>query len=170
MTTILSAIPMASTVSVNLVWPTDELPDGLRRAGFLAPAAEGTLVSCCSVVSARYADHADGGHVALRAVLRGEDELLARSDAELVDSVSRELAELLGIGADPKLHHVARQVRSLPELDPEQSGLLDRTRRRLVDLPGLALAGNTLFGPGVSNCIDAAEEAVSKVLGDLTAG
>ena len=168
--TALSAIPTSSTVTVNLVWPRDALPEELRGSGFLAPDAEGALISYCSFVSAKYAGRADADHVALRAALRGQDELLARSDAELVDQVSEELGQLLGIEAESKLHHVARQARSIPDLDPEETGLLTRTRTRLADLPGLALAGNTLFGPGISNVIDAAEEAAGKVLGDLTVG
>ena len=168
--TAMSAIPVSSTVTVNLVWPKDQLREELKGAGFLAPDAEGALISYCSFTTARYEGRTDSDHVALRAALRGQDELLSRSDEELAEQVSAELGDLLGIDADPIQHHVARQARSIPELDPEQTGLLERTRRRLSDLPGLALAGNTLFGPGVSNCVDAAEEAVAKVLSDLTVG
>ena len=170
LSTALSAIPVSSTVTVNLVWPKDQLPEDLRGSGFLAPDSEGTLISYCSFSSQKYAGRADSEHVALRAALRGRDELLDQSDEDLVGQVSGELGKLLGIDVAPGLHHVARQTRSIPDLDPEQTGLLERVRRRLSDLSGLALAGNTLFGPGISNCVDSAEEAVDKVLGDLTVG
>ncbi len=39
--------------------------------------------------------------------------------------------------------------------------------RQLGALDSVALAGNALRGPGMSNCIDRAERAVQKILADL---
>jgi protoporphyrinogen/coproporphyrinogen III oxidase len=168
--TALAATPSTSTVTVNLAWPDDQIPDDLRGAGFLAPDDEDSLISYCSLSSRKYRGRAGPGYLALRAALRGQQELLTLSDDELARQVSGELAELLGIQADPQLHHVARQPQAIPELDAEHGGLLDRIQERLTDLRGLGLAGNTLCGAGVSNCIDSAGLAVDKVLGELFVG
>jgi oxygen-dependent protoporphyrinogen oxidase len=99
----------------------------------------------------------------------GEAHVLQRDDAELVDAVRADLAELTGITAEPLDTVVARWGGGLPQYAP---GHLDAvaTLERAVDAePGLAVAGALLRGVGLPACIASADAAARRLVEHLAA-
>ena len=155
----------ASVALVRLAVPGAELPE---LSGFLVPAVEGYAVKALTIFSTKW-EHLrrPDGTVLLRASLGryGDTAVLQRSDAELVDSARRELAELLEAPLPaPVAADVVRWGGGLPQYRP---GHLDRVacaRAALADRPGLALAGAACDGVGIPACVRSGEAAADSLL------
>jgi oxygen-dependent protoporphyrinogen oxidase len=108
--------------------------------------------------------------VLLRGFVGGphNQEILKRSDEELVQTVLAEFHDILGLNpfAKPLFHRVFRWHLGMPQYT---MGHLDRValiENRSARIPGLSLAGGSYRGVGVPNCIESGERAVSKILGE----
>jgi oxygen-dependent protoporphyrinogen oxidase len=151
----LGAIPYSSSITVNLMYDEaqiGELPDGF---GFLIPASEGRTMLACTFVHRKFLGRTPPGKAVLRAFLGGmkNEALLAEPDAVLVETVRRELKEILGIGAVPEYTQVSRWRRAMAQY---AVGHQDRARNiaeHVAALPGLKLAGNAYDGIGIPDCI-----------------
>ncbi|HEX8766974.1 MAG TPA: protoporphyrinogen oxidase [Jatrophihabitans sp.] len=169
----LGSIETASMVIVTLAFAdainqvADALPPG---SGILVPAVEGLAVKAMTFSSQKWPGvGAESGVVLLRASLgrAGEEQVLQRSDAELVALVRRELAEITGVTAEPADSHVQRWGGALPQY---AVGHLDRVARIMADVqrvPGLAVCGASYDGVGVPASIGSAHKAADRVLSGL---
>ena len=162
----LSGIPYSSSITVNLVY--DEatlgaLPDGF---GFLVPASEGRSMLACTFVHRKFLGRTPPGKAVLRAFLGGmkNEALLTEPDEVLVETVRRELNEILGITAAPELTQVSRWRRAMAQY---AVGHQERTRRiaaRAAALPGLRLVGNAYDGIGIPDCIRLGRAAAKELV------
>jgi oxygen-dependent protoporphyrinogen oxidase len=82
----------------------------------------------------------------------------------LVETVRRELNEILGITAAPELTQVSRWRRAMAQY---AVGHQERTRRiaaRAAALPGLRLVGNAYDGIGIPDCIRLGRAAAKELV------
>jgi oxygen-dependent protoporphyrinogen oxidase len=94
----------------------------------------------------------------------GDDDVLNRTDEELLQLVRAELRDVLGITAEPLLHRIFRWPQAMPQYT---IGHLDRVAvidRRLTEHPGLYVAGNAYRGIGLPDCIASGETAATAAL------
>jgi oxygen-dependent protoporphyrinogen oxidase len=120
--------------------------------------------------STKWPGRAPKGKVLLRGFVGGphNQQILKRSDEELVKIVLAEFHEIVGLNpfAKPLFSRVFRWHLGMPQYT---LGHLDRValiENRSAQIPGLALAGGSYRGVGVPNCIESGERAVSKILGE----
>jgi len=120
--------------------------------------------------STKWPGRAPAGKVLLRGFVGGphNQEILKRSDEELVETVLAEFRDILGLNpfAKPLFSRVFRWRLGMPQYT---LGHLDRVtliEDHCAQIPGLALAGGSYRGVGVPNCIESGERAVSKILGE----
>jgi len=168
----LSAIPYSSSITVNLIYDEAKLgrlPDGF---GFLVPAAEGRAMLACTFVHRKFLDRTPPGKAVLRAFLGGikNEALLAETDAVLVETVRRELSEILSEGvvstrAMPEHTQVSRWRRAMAQYAVGHQERRQRIAERVVKLDGLRLAGNAYDGIGISDCIRLGRQAAKELLG-----
>jgi oxygen-dependent protoporphyrinogen oxidase len=78
-----------------------------------------------------------------------------------------ELRRSLGVTAAPRLTHVVRWARAMPQYHLGHPERVARIEARVASLPWLALAGNAYRGVGVPDCIASGERAAALVLGRL---
>ncbi len=156
----LAAVPTTSAASVHLIW---------RRADFgVAPTcpevvrASGELISSLSITDVATPEGAP--HLLVRALIDDGEAVLAMDEEELFLRVWDEVGERYGVTVAPVTRHVARYAHILPKLDHAHGRRVARIHARLDRLPGLAVAGSAIFGPGVSNCISAGTMAARRVL------
>ncbi len=97
----------------------------------------------------------------------GEQRLLQRDDAELVDIVRTDLAAVTGITAEPLDTVVARWGGGLPQYAPGHVDAVAALERAVAAEPGLAVAGALLHGIGVPACIGTATTAARHLAGYL---
>jgi oxygen-dependent protoporphyrinogen oxidase len=107
--------------------------------------------------------------VLLRAFVGGslQPELFQDDDATMVKNVRDELANLLGVTAQPFFSRLWRHPCSMPQYFVGHEARIKRIEEALNKLPTLALAGNPYHGVGISDCVRTGEEAADKVVNQL---
>jgi oxygen-dependent protoporphyrinogen oxidase len=171
----LSAIPYSSSITVNLVYDEarlGRLPDGF---GFLVPVSEGRAMLACTFVHRKFLGRTPPGKAVLRAFLGGmnNEALLTESDAALVATVRRELAEILGgvvsgIGIEPEDAQVSRWRRAMAQYAVGHQERIARIGVRVAALPSLRLAGNAYDGIGIPDCIRLGRRAAKELVAQIS--
>jgi oxygen-dependent protoporphyrinogen oxidase len=166
----LAAIPTSSSATISIAFHENEVGFDLNAFGVLCPLIEGRALMAATYSSTKWPGRAPKGKVLLRGFVGGphNQEILNRSDEELVKIVLEELNHVLGLNpfAKPLFSRVFRWHLGMPQYT---LGHLDRIaliEDRSAKIPGLALAGGSYRGVGVPNCIESGERAVSKILGE----
>ena len=159
----LSAIPYASTATINFGYRREDIHHRLDGFGFVVPYVERRSLLACTFASVKFPRRAPDGCVLLRAFVGGalQPDMFALDDGEMVSRVRNDFRELLGIQNAPLFAEVSRWSKSMPQYE---IGHLDRVRRirsGLQDLPGLKVAGNAFTGAGIPDCIRGGETAAS---------
>ena len=163
----LATIPYAGVVTVNIALRANQVVNLPVAAGFVVPAVEGRSLIACTFGHHKYANRAPAGHVLLRAFVGGalHENLLDRSDIDLVRGVMRDLRDLLGVQGDPLFTRVHRWPKAMAQyvLGHQENIQVIRTRER--ELPGFALVGNGYEGVGIPDLAAQAESAVDRLTG-----
>jgi oxygen-dependent protoporphyrinogen oxidase len=162
----LKGIPYASTVTVSVAYPLRDIPRPLNGYGYIIPKAEGRSILACTWTSTKFPHRAPDGYGLIRAFIgrAGDDDVLDRSDEELLCMVRDELRETLGITTAPIVQRIFRWPKAMPQYT---LGHLDRLAvidQRLAQQPGLFVAGNAYRGIGLPDCIASGEQAADKVI------
>lgn len=162
----LKSIPYASTATVSVAYPLSDIPRPLDGYGYIVPRAEGRSILACTWTSTKFPHRAPEGYGLIRAFIgrAGQEDILDRSDDELLTLVRDELRAVLGITAPPMLHRIFRWPKTMPQYT---LGHLDRLRgieQRLAHHPGLFVAGNGYRGIGIPDCIASGEQAAQNAL------
>jgi oxygen-dependent protoporphyrinogen oxidase len=167
----LAGIEYASSATVNLAYSRADVADPLAAFGFVAPAIERLPLIACTFTSRKYSHRAPSDLVLLRAFVGGAlfPEQLERSDAEIVDASHDCLARLLGIRDAPRIALVTRYPRSMPQYHVGHLARIDRIERALARHPTLALAGSSLRGTGIPDCVLSGNGAANRLAAALAA-
>jgi oxygen-dependent protoporphyrinogen oxidase len=166
----LTAISASSSATISVAFNEKEVGFDLNAFGVLCPLVEGRALMAATYSSTKWPGRAPKGKVLLRGFVGGphNQEILKRSDKELVQIVLAEFRETVGLSpnAKPLFFRVFRWHLGMPQYT---LGHLDRValiEDRGMEIPGLALAGGSYRGVGVPNCIESGERAVTKVLSE----
>jgi len=166
----LATIPTSSSATISIALNENEVGFDLNAFGVLCPLVENRALMAATYSSTKWPGRAPKGKVLLRGFVGGphNQEILKRSDEELVQIVLTEFHDILGLNpfAKPLFHRVFRWYLGMPQYT---LGHLDRIiliENRSAKIPGLALAGGSYRGVGVPNCIESGERAVSKIIGE----
>jgi oxygen-dependent protoporphyrinogen oxidase len=169
----LARIETASMAIVTLAFGARAFPE-VPGSGFLVPPVDGRSVKASTFSFAKWSwvrEAGDGDEpvVVLRCSMgrHREEQLLQRTDEELVEIALGDLADAIGLSVRPVDAHVQRWGGALPQY---AVGHLDRTaavRRELATLGGLAVCGSAYDGLGIPACIASADRAVAELAHDL---
>lgn len=146
----LAAVAVASMAVVTLAVPRQVFPPG---SGLLV-AGRGP-VKAVTLSSQKWGHLDTGEHAFVRASIgrRGEEQLLQRSDEELVALAVTELAGLIGLSGAPVDSRVSRWGGGLPQYDVGHSDRVRRIHEDVSSVLGLAVCGAAYDGVGVAACI-----------------
>ena len=163
----LGEIPYASSATVSLGYRRAEVPHPLDGFGFVVPHTEGRALLAGTFSSVKYPGRAPEGFVLLRAFLGGAlgEGALDGDDEALAGRARRDLADALGVTAEPVLTRVHRYPASMPQYHLGHLDRIETIERRLAALPGLFLAGSAYRGVGISDCVHSGETAAEHALG-----
>jgi oxygen-dependent protoporphyrinogen oxidase len=166
----LANIPTSSSATVSIAFNENEVGFDLNAFGVLCPLVEGRALMAATYSSTKWPGRAPAGKVLLRGFVGGphNQEILKRSDEELVQTVLAEFRDILGLNpfAKPIFSRVFRWHRGMPQYTLGHLERVTLIENHSAQIPGLALAGGCYRGVGVPNCIESGERAVSKVLGE----
>ncbi len=163
----LASIPTSSSATISIAFNENEVGFDLNAFGVLCPLVEGRALMAATYSSTKWPGRAPAGKVLLRGFVGGphNQEILKRSDEELVQKVLAEFHDILGLNpfAKPLFTRVFRWHLGMPQYI---LGHLDRVKLiedHSAQIHGLAIAGGSYRGVGVPNCIESGEGAVSKI-------
>lgn len=159
-------LPYAPVAVVSLGYPQRSVGHALDGFGFLAPRSAGLDVLGCLFASSIFPRRAPAGHVGLTVFLGGRTapEMVELSEGELRDRAVRDLDKVLGLTGDPRVEHVRRWPRALPQYELGHGRFVQRAAEMERDFPGLHFAVNWLEGPSVADCVMRAREVACEVL------
>jgi len=159
-------IPYVSTATVSVVYPMSQVPVPLDAHGYIVPRSEGRPVLACTWTSTKFPHRAPEGFALIRAFIgrAGQEDVLNRSDNELIQLVQDELRSVLGITAPPYMHFVFRWPMAMPQYTLGHLERVSTIKRCSETLPGLFFAGAAYHGIGIPDCIASGEKAATQVL------
>ena len=165
----LLGVQYSSSITVNLGYDRkvrDSLPPGF---GFLIPRSEGKRMMAATFVHNKFPHRAPPERALLRCFIGGSrnEKLLDASDDELLNIVSEDLGQIIGLTARPVFTRIYRWRRAMAQYDVGHLERLERIGTLLRQLPGLALAGNGYRGIGVPDSVRTGTEAAQKCLTTL---
>ena len=88
-------------------------------------------------------------------------------DGALVDAVTRDLAELVGVRGEPLMSSVTRWRRSMPQYHVGHLPRVDRIEAAVSAWQGLELAGNAYRGTGIPDCVRSGRQAAENLFAQL---
>jgi oxygen-dependent protoporphyrinogen oxidase len=161
----LGAIPYSSSITVNLIYDEARLGPLPEGFGFLVPAIEGRAMLACTFAHRKFLGKTPARKAVLRAFLGGmrNEALAGKTDAALVETVRRELREILGVQAEPEFTQVSRWRRAMAQYAVGHQERMGRIAARVAELPGLRLVGNAYDGIGIPDCIRLGRNAAKEL-------
>ncbi len=166
----------AATAAVVLGYPRRAVAGvpALSANGLLVPSSLGTLLKAVTHLSTKW-PHLDDPDTYLLRVSAGRaglpghgPDLAALTDDELVARLRTDLARLEGVTALPEHVHVQRWSAGIPQL---RVGHVDRLRQARAALrqtwPGVALAGASYDGIGLTSCLASGQRAADEIAARL---
>ena len=168
---LLDEIPCSSCATALLAFDEADCPFDLSWHGILSPMVEKRPLTGVSLMTSKWPDRAPEGKVLFRGFLGGprDQEILEKSDEELLEIARTQLVDLLGVRADakPSYAKLFRWERGMPQYTLGHLDRVDTLEAKCAEVKGFALAGNAYRGVGVPNALESGERAVSKVLADF---
>ena len=164
---LLEGIAYASSATVTLAYRRGDIRHPLDGFGFVVPQIERRPVIACTFSSVKYPGRAPDGHALLRVFVGGalNESLLEADDGSLVTTARAELAELLGVTAEPLFTRVGRYPKAMPQYHVGHGSRADAIERAVARHPGLRLAGGAYRGVGIADCVRSGEEAAQTLIG-----
>ncbi|MBS3905404.1 MAG: protoporphyrinogen oxidase [Syntrophaceae bacterium] len=161
-------IPCSSSATISIAFNENEVGFDLNAFGVLCPLAEGRALMAATYSSTKWPGRAPEGKVLLRGFVGGphNQEVMERSDEELVQIVHSEFRDILGLNrnAKPLFTRVFRWRLGMPQYTMGHLSRVELIEERSAMISGLALAGGCYRGVGLPNCVESGERAVSKIL------
>jgi oxygen-dependent protoporphyrinogen oxidase len=171
----LERIPYASMAIITLAFRAGDFP-AQQRSGYLVPAVDGRAVKAATFSTVKWPHLAQAAgaknpvHIVRCSVGRsGDVAVLQRDDDDLAALAAAELAESIGITAQPVAHRVTRWGGGLPQYNVGHLDRVARVRQAVSERPGLAVAGAAYDGVGIPACVATARRAADQVINHLRA-
>jgi oxygen-dependent protoporphyrinogen oxidase len=151
----LGAIPFASSATVLLGYRRDDVAHPLDGYGMVVPATEGLRTTALSFVSTKFPFRAPEGHVLLRGFLGGvrDPGALSLRDDEMIETVTRDMHEVLGLRGEPVLTRVFRWPGGTPQLEVGHLERMREVEQAVAAVPGLFLTGAGVRSTGIPDSV-----------------
>ncbi len=153
-----------STGTISLAFGAGDLRRDIAGFGMIIPAGEGRAINALTLTSRKFAHRAPAGSLLARVFFGGarHPAMMDLDDAALLHVVRRELRDLLGITAAPRLARIWRWHEASPQYDV---GHLARVAAIAAACPaGIALCGSAYGGAGIPDCIRQGQQAAEAAL------
>ncbi|MGQ9588770.1 MAG: protoporphyrinogen oxidase [Planctomycetota bacterium] len=168
---LLEEIPSAPLAVVHLGFEASEIGGEPRGFGFLVPPGEALRILGTIWASSIFPGRAPPGRVLLTTMVGGarDPKAAGLEDAALLEIVRRDLRAAMGIGAPPRFARIYRHPRGIPQYEIGHPARLEAIERRLAELPGIFVAGNSYRGISVNSCVEEAPRIAREALAALEA-
>lgn len=137
----------------------------LNGFGYLIPKVEGCNTLGTLWDSSIFENRAPEGKVLLRSMMGGaaNPAAIEFSEDEVKARAMDDLKLIMGIECDPEFVQIFRHRKAIPQYTRGHAERLRALAGSLVDTPDLILTGNSFYGIGLNDCVNAANQAAEKV-------
>jgi len=147
--------------TVSLVYRESDIPAKPVVNGLMIPRREKRLIDAITFTSRKMPERSAAGYAVLRIFIGGgAPEMVKRSDEDLLGAIKKELADLLGITAEPQTWTAFRWEDGFPQANVGHLKRVDEIETLLP--PRIAVAGSSYRGIAVPDCIRQGREAALK--------
>jgi protoporphyrinogen/coproporphyrinogen III oxidase len=154
----LAPIAYAPVAVVSLGYANSALRHSLEGFGFLVPRSSGLRILGTVWNSSLFPNRAPEGHVLLTSFVGGatDPSAVSLTESELVSTVHRELASVLGISQPPSFSHVHAWQRAIPQYNVGHMQHMNQLTQIQNKHQSIRLIGNYLRGPALGACVEQA--------------
>jgi len=166
----LRGVRYASVANVVLAFDKASFGREFNGSGFLVPRVEGRQISACTWTSTKWLHTSPPDKVLLRCYIgrSGDEDAVSLPDDQLIRLVRHDLAELIGVTAEPVMTEITRLYRSMPQYPVGHVEAMREFKRKLARaLPGVWTAGAAFDGIGLPDCIRQAKETAEAAIREL---
>jgi len=151
----LGAIPFASSATVLLGYQRGDVAHPLDGYGMVVPVSEGLRTTALSFASTKFPFRAPEDHVLLRGFLGGvrDPHALSLWDDEMIETVTSEMRDVLGLRGAPVLTRVFRWPGGTPQLEVGHLERMREVERATAAVPGLFLTGAGVRSTGIPDSV-----------------
>jgi oxygen-dependent protoporphyrinogen oxidase len=165
----LRSINYASVATIALAFEPAIAASLPQASGFLVQRGTGHTITACTLSGAKWATPADGPFLLKCSAGYSRNEAaLALHEDELVEAVRTDLAQALGLRAEPLEASVFRFPRALPQYAVGHGDRIAAIDGQLSAIEGLSLCGAAYHGAGVGACLADGAAAADRALAALT--
>ena len=166
----LRTIPYNPVATVNMAFNRSEINEPFDGFGVVVPEAEQSQLLAVEGMSVKFPHRAPDDQFVLRAFVGGQKQpaLAALPQAELINLVQQELAQIFGITAQPTQIHIQRWQPANPQPPVGHLAMINNIEKQvLAQLPQLYLTGAGLRGQGIPDCIRQSRNLVKQMLAEM---
>lgn len=158
-------IEYAPVAVIGVGYRREQIGHSTNGFGFLVPRKEKLRMLGTVWNSSLFPDRAPQGMVSLSIFAGGATDrgLFDWSDAQIAETVTRELAEVLRISGPPVTRIIKRWPRALPQYNLGHANMISALSKLCAGIPGLLMTGNYLEGPAIGACVDHAFRTADSV-------
>ncbi len=162
---VISGIPYPSLSVVCFGYRKEKVRMSLDGFGFLVPSREKRQILGTLWDSSIFPNRAPEGHVLLRTMVGGAraSALARESDPKLIASVRSEVADIMGIKADPDFVRIYRHEMAIPQYTVGHFDRMTEIDQILTKYRNLHITGNAYRGIGVNDCIENSWKLAEKI-------
>ena len=164
----LGAIRYVSTATISLAYRKADVEGqhDLEGFGFLVPKPEGRRISGCTWASTKFDFRAPEDGVLLRTFVggTGQEALVDLDDDALVQLSREEIADLMGVTAEPVLTRIFRWRKGRPQYDVGHLDRVGEMEKMAEEIGGVYLVGSAYRGSGIPDCVKQGVDVVDEIL------
>ncbi len=164
-------IPYIKTGTISLAYKKQDIEKALPKAfGFLIPGVEKRSMMAATFTSMKWPGRCPEGTSLIRCFIGGKhnQELIGKSDAEIIQTVRDELKIILSIDAEPVLTRVFRWIDNMPQYNIGHTDLIKTIDREMDNNNRLYVTGSAYRGIGIPDCIHNAEITARKIVDGMS--
>jgi oxygen-dependent protoporphyrinogen oxidase len=164
----LHRIRYVSTGTISFGYRASEFRHPLDGFGVVIPRTEQRSINALTWTSTKFDHRAPKKHVLLRAFFGGSrtPHMMDVTDNELIATVQREIAQIMGVRATPLFHRIYRYFDANPQYDV---GHLARVSAIEASLPpDIFVTGSPYRGIGIPDCVHQAQLTVAAIMEQRT--
>ena len=162
---LLEQIPYASTMTISLVFPHDQVKDFIKGFGFVVPRIENRMLIAATWSSLKWAGRAKPEEVLIRCYLggRGRGQVMELDDDLLIQHSLEALRDMVGINSKPIHAEVFRWKQGMPQYTLGHLDRVSSIREKFSMHPGLYVTGAAYQGIGIPDCIRDGQQTAQTV-------
>ncbi|MBM6617185.1 protoporphyrinogen oxidase [Bacillus suaedaesalsae] len=163
-------IPSTSVATVAMAYPLDAINQKLEGTGFVVSRNSPYTITACTWTHKKWPHTTPEGKALLRCYVGKamDEEIVFKSDDEIIQAVKSDLFTILGITEDPDFIEITRWKESMPQYMVGHKERVEKMKAGVREkLPNLYVTGSSFEGLGLPDCINQGKKVVDEILSSL---